>query len=251
MTFGSVCRKCGIAKKSGKMSCCGPGGSWFGNCGSLGGRQLDHTWQEGLQACSTRRQPGTVIRQQLNAAQHRINDSSEGASAAKSETIITAPKPIAVSRQHFSGAQQEANDFSKHAGTAHSTPGITTAKLLAFTLAPLHTTQPISSPVQSSTNSFREYATLTTRSRPATAIATATISALANTSVVMATTTTSAITSTPMPMRNDYTNMQMSAPAHSPATSQGCERMQGITVSPRILLVSVFFWCQFVRLAEC
>ena len=53
ITGRPVCLKCGIIEKSGKSSCCGRGGSWFGNCGSVGNGNLDHTWYEGIQFCKT------------------------------------------------------------------------------------------------------------------------------------------------------------------------------------------------------
>ena len=49
-----ACSECGTVQKSGKSSCCGRGGSWFGNCGSVRNRNLGHTWHEGIQACKTR-----------------------------------------------------------------------------------------------------------------------------------------------------------------------------------------------------
>ena len=42
---------CGVTKKSGKHSCCAPGGSWFQNCGDFGDSKFDHTWDEGAEAC--------------------------------------------------------------------------------------------------------------------------------------------------------------------------------------------------------
>merc|ERR1712032_1389933 len=53
-TISPVCRKCVTIKKSGKMSCCGRGGSWFKKCGSAaaGNRQIEHTWYEGIRACN-------------------------------------------------------------------------------------------------------------------------------------------------------------------------------------------------------
>ena len=45
------CSKCGVAKKSGKSSCCARGGAWFKNCGDADDKQFDHTWAEGIQAC--------------------------------------------------------------------------------------------------------------------------------------------------------------------------------------------------------
>ena len=45
------CPKCAVIKKSGKPSCCAPGGAWFENCGTSDSSNTDHTWAEGLQAC--------------------------------------------------------------------------------------------------------------------------------------------------------------------------------------------------------
>ena len=50
--IGKTCYKCGILKKSGKLSCCARGGDWFKNCGDVGGSNFDHTWVEGTQACT-------------------------------------------------------------------------------------------------------------------------------------------------------------------------------------------------------
>ena len=60
----SICPECGIIKKSGKMSCCGRGGSWFGNCGSVGNANFDHTWHGGITVCKAR-QFGTALIQKL------------------------------------------------------------------------------------------------------------------------------------------------------------------------------------------
>ena len=53
-TTDSVCPKCGIIAKSGKISCCGHRGSWFGKCGSARNDKFDHTWYEGIEACVSR-----------------------------------------------------------------------------------------------------------------------------------------------------------------------------------------------------
>ena len=51
---GSTCPKCGIIKKSGKLSCCALGGAWFKQCGDDDGdAYLDHTWAEGIEACKS------------------------------------------------------------------------------------------------------------------------------------------------------------------------------------------------------
>ena len=46
-----ACPKCGTTKY-GKLTCCARGGSWFQKCGDLGDRKFEHTWAEGIQACT-------------------------------------------------------------------------------------------------------------------------------------------------------------------------------------------------------
>ena len=46
-----VCTKCVVIKRSGRLSCCAPGGAWFENCGTSSNSNTDHTWVEGIQAC--------------------------------------------------------------------------------------------------------------------------------------------------------------------------------------------------------
>ena len=86
-TISSVCPKCGIIVKSGKISCCGDSGSWFGKCGSAGNAKLDHTWYEGIQACKTLRQSEAATDRQSNAAQQR--KFSNGLDMANSKADIT------------------------------------------------------------------------------------------------------------------------------------------------------------------
>merc|ERR1712032_118749 len=50
----SMCTKCGTTMKSGKASCCAPGGAWFKKCGDPGDSNFDHTWFEGIQACKSK-----------------------------------------------------------------------------------------------------------------------------------------------------------------------------------------------------
>ena len=49
----SRCPSCGIIKKSKKLSCCAPGGTWFKKCGNVGDSEFKYTWTEGLEACAT------------------------------------------------------------------------------------------------------------------------------------------------------------------------------------------------------
>ena len=46
------CPKCGTITKSGRRSCCARGGAWFKKCGDAGDSNYDHTWTEGIEACS-------------------------------------------------------------------------------------------------------------------------------------------------------------------------------------------------------
>ena len=47
----SACAKCGTSTKSGKSSCCSPGGDWFGDCADEVDENYGHTWAEGIKAC--------------------------------------------------------------------------------------------------------------------------------------------------------------------------------------------------------
>ena len=49
--IASACTKCGTFKKSGRVSCCAPGGAWYNNCGGVGDRNVDHSWLEGVTVC--------------------------------------------------------------------------------------------------------------------------------------------------------------------------------------------------------
>ena len=46
-----ACPKCGTFEKSGRKSCCAPGGAWFKNCGGARNNNVDHKWFEGVAAC--------------------------------------------------------------------------------------------------------------------------------------------------------------------------------------------------------
>ena len=48
----AVCTECGTMR-NGKRSCCGSGGAWFNKCGNPDDLEFDHTWSEGIEACST------------------------------------------------------------------------------------------------------------------------------------------------------------------------------------------------------
>ena len=59
--ISNVCPKCGTDKRSGKRTCCAPGGAWVKKCGIPGDSKFDHTWLEGIQACNS-----TLLNPNLN-----------------------------------------------------------------------------------------------------------------------------------------------------------------------------------------
>ena len=46
-----TCPKCGAFEKSGRLSCCAPGGAWYKNCGGAGNRNAFYRWVDGIAAC--------------------------------------------------------------------------------------------------------------------------------------------------------------------------------------------------------
>ena len=89
-TISPVCPKCGLVDKSGKISCCGRGGSWFKKCKSAGNSNVERTWFEGIRACKTRVRSKTAIGQRLSAAQ-QLN-SSHNAGMSNPTAFITLAK---------------------------------------------------------------------------------------------------------------------------------------------------------------
>ena len=45
------CETCGTFKRTGKVSCCARGGSWFEKCGNVEDPQFNHTWMDGVRVC--------------------------------------------------------------------------------------------------------------------------------------------------------------------------------------------------------
>ena len=99
-TISSLCSKCGIIAKSGKVSCCGHGGSWFRNCGGAGNTRLQHTWHDGIRSCKARTQPRTG--QQANSAQQKGIDPSRGDDKVNSKRVIMAGKPFTIASANMS-----------------------------------------------------------------------------------------------------------------------------------------------------
>ena len=46
-----TCPKCGTFGKSGRVSCCAPGGAWYQNCGGATNENVHYRWSEGAEAC--------------------------------------------------------------------------------------------------------------------------------------------------------------------------------------------------------
>ena len=87
-----ICPKCGTMKNSARPSCCGQGGSWFGNCGGVGNTNHGHTWHEGIQACKAR-QSQAAVGQQLHRASQPKSDPTfvnSSISVDTKEVIVTA-----------------------------------------------------------------------------------------------------------------------------------------------------------------
>ena len=93
VSASSACPECGIIRKSGKMSCCSRGGSWFGKCESAGNAKLKHTWYEGIWACDGR-QSRTAVDQQLNAflpkSSASVDDTNKGVDMGPKVVVVAA-----------------------------------------------------------------------------------------------------------------------------------------------------------------
>ena len=105
MAINSVCPKCVLIKKSGMSSCCGRGGSWFGNCGGAGDTKFDHTWDQGLQACQVHTRAKIVIDKQLRNPQYQSNVSDDAVAHSSFHPVVTVAKRLAFTSVPALGAQ--------------------------------------------------------------------------------------------------------------------------------------------------
>ena len=131
-TIRSVCRKCGTIAKYGKSSCCGRGGSWFGNCGSTGNAKSRHTWNEGIHVCKTRPQSNRASGRQSNAAQRLNSKSVMTVSKVFTFTPTNTPIPIPVRTSSIKPVNKSINkspDGTTEYGTGK-------AKFKTITMAP-------------------------------------------------------------------------------------------------------------------
>ena len=131
-----VCPKCGIIGRSGKSSCCGRGGSWFGNCGSADNTKVEHRWYEGLEACKTRTQLEAVRGQESKTAQELVS--------ASSNTSIAAPEMNHHTTTHSNMPANTSNGTPRTSG-AHMmhvdaiTMSDTTETTASANAMPIHT----------------------------------------------------------------------------------------------------------------
>ena len=86
----SLCPECGIIRKTGKLSCCARGGSWFRTCSAAGDTSLGHTWKEGIAVCKARQSRVAVH----HASQQNSNASSDDASMGINDKFAIATAQI-------------------------------------------------------------------------------------------------------------------------------------------------------------
>ena len=200
----SICPKCGTTKKANIDSCCGRGGSWFGNCGNADDTEVDHTWYEGLQACTAWAQSNAVIAQQLN------------------------------------GAKQESNNSYNRVGNSNSKAVVINAEPFAYTSAPTRGGSPIIAPAHMRANTSTVYDTLTLDSKSMTEGAVVNeITALANMRKP-APSLVNAGMSVNIQITHKPVNSLMTIAAHAVVTSQGCETLLGTDVRIRFMLAVIF-----------
>ena len=100
----SSCPRCGTAKKSGKRSCCAHGGAWFKNCGDTGDTKFDHTWTEGMQACTGKDFASSVLVKSLPVMLHRMGEIGHPANTTQSQMSTYQHADIYRSGSTFSNA---------------------------------------------------------------------------------------------------------------------------------------------------
>ena len=116
----SGCRKC-AANKAGKFTCCARGGAWFKKCGDVGETKFDHTWIEGVQACTGFVTPVSVTLP-LKAVPRRVG-------------IFVFPRNVHQPRNNTSTQQQKKafrTDGDSNAGIKHFEHFVGATKVVTF-----------------------------------------------------------------------------------------------------------------------
>ena len=132
-TISSECPRCGTITKSGKMSCCGRGGSWVKSCGRAGKTKLQHTWYEGIQSCKSRSQPKTAIGLKLDTARQNGLDSSQGVNMVNYRAVITTTKTFPFTSANTSTPMPYTTSIVSSAYTPSNVSITTTAHTLTST----------------------------------------------------------------------------------------------------------------------
>ena len=96
MGMDLICPECGIIDKSGKRSCCGRGGSWFGNCGSFRNASRTYTWYDGIRVCKAR-QFQAELGLQRRSSQPRSDASSDDESMGVDFNVVIAAARVFAS----------------------------------------------------------------------------------------------------------------------------------------------------------
>merc|ERR1712032_1477254 len=184
----SACSKCVPIKKSGKTSCCGRGGSWFRNCGSVGNTRLDHTWYEGIQVCQTWAESKIAFGRQSNAAQ-QLN-SPNGAGVVNFKTNTTADKIFTFTPVNTSTATSYSTSTAYSAGTASSKAIAAAANAIIYSPVDMSTPTPTIPPVNTSSRiSMTNTSTNMLTTAPVHSIVLPTTTATATTTATVTTTT--------------------------------------------------------------
>merc|ERR1719201_1427693 len=176
-TIRSVCPKCGSTKKSGRTSCCGHGGSWFGDCRNPGNTKFHHTWYKGIQSCKTRSQLKKSSGQESHAAQV-LNSHNVVAMGNSSKAVATATQTFTHTPVDTSTPMPNTTPIITSAETSIHTPTTTSAKII-------------------STSSNMTITTMTPRTPNTNTATTMSITAPAHTRTLTTVAITTAVTTTP------------------------------------------------------
>ena len=88
----AACEKCGVSKKSGELSCCARGGSWFGRCGNF--RDIfDYHWDDGIDAC---RQTGQAMISDGHDNEAKVAGCKKHTSQGTGSTLTTECEPTVL-----------------------------------------------------------------------------------------------------------------------------------------------------------
>ena len=98
------CSTCGVFKKSGRVSCCAHGGSWFGKCGNVDDPRSDHTWMDGIRVCdvfahdSSRESVLNAAFAQSHTVTHSVNTAERRHVTGSQNTTSSSTQAVTASR---------------------------------------------------------------------------------------------------------------------------------------------------------